>query len=263
MPLVCFLLPVTLFAQHGSGSYKIYYEMTFQRDSTQKELTTELTELLINGEMSLFRTQVQAKRDTFQYHKDLISSTYAYSYTHGKYRIVKDYKERNIYCYEMLEPFPGTMYHSIEPQSALDWVIEPDTMTVSNLLCQKATVTFGNRNWEAWFAADLPISDGPYKFGGLPGLIVAISDKTASWSFKLLSIENIANFDFDLRFLENSTRVDNISFYKRKRYYRDNLAQVSETSGQISFPTEESRQDAFRASKIQAAKDNNWIESFP
>lgn len=136
-------------------------------------------------------------------------------------------------------------------------------MTVNNLLCQKATIVFGNRYWEAWFAVDLPIGDGPYKFCGLPGLIVAIADSTGSWAFKLVEIENVLPFELDLKFLENSTVSDKKSFYMRKRYYRDNLAQVSEAAGHIAFPTEESRQGAYRSNKIQAKKDNNWIELYP
>ncbi len=263
--LVCFLSPVMLFAQNGSGAYKIYYEMTFQKDSTEAQFTTELTELLVNKEKSLFRTQVRAIRDTVSYHKDLTPSDLGMIYlnTVGQYRVLKDYKEKNIYYYESIQPLLGAIHYSVEPQSVLDWSIEPDTMTINHMLCQKATVNFGNRFWDAWFTVDIPISDGPYKFCGLPGLIVAIADNTGSWAFKLLSIEHIPPFEFHLRFLENSSLLDPVSFYKRKRHYRDNMAQISEAAGTIKFPTEEMRQYTYRSNKIQAKKDNNWIEHYP
>lgn len=41
--------------------------------------------------------------------------------------------------------------------------------------------------WTAWFTTELPISDGPYKFHGLPGLILKIYDKTNTYSFDIIS----------------------------------------------------------------------------
>lgn len=200
--LVCFLLPIILFGQNGSGSYKIDYEMTFQKDSNEAQLTTELSELLVNKDKSLFRTQVQATRDTLRYHKDLISSAFSYEPTSAKYRIVKNYKQGNINNYEVIAPLT-------------------------------------------------------------PGLIVSIADKTGSWSFRLLHIQNVPAFNFDLYFLENSTELDPVSFYKRKRHYRDNAPQINEAAGRVAFPTEEFRQYTYRSNKIQAKKDNNWIELNP
>ena len=40
----------------------------------------------------------------------------------------------------------------------------------------------------AWFAPDLPYSDGPYKFNGLPGLIVKISDTRNQFIFEMKSV---------------------------------------------------------------------------
>ena len=39
---------------------------------------------------------------------------------------------------------------------------------------QKAETFIFGRKWTAWFSPEIPIQDGPYKFRGLPGLIVKI-----------------------------------------------------------------------------------------
>ena len=63
---------------------------------------------------------------------------------------------------------------TIPPQ---EWTIFPDTMTVLNYLCFKATTTFRGRNYIAWFTPDIPINEGPWKIYGLPGLILRLEDE--------------------------------------------------------------------------------------
>jgi len=72
---------------------------------------------------------------------------------------------------------------------ALNWVLSDDTIHVLNYVCQKATLDYGGRKWEAWFAPQIPISDGPYKFSGLPGLILKMYDTEKSWQFECIGIE--------------------------------------------------------------------------
>lgn len=48
-----------------------------------------------------------------------------------------------------------------------EWTIHDDTMLLIGQRCQKATCYFRGRKYEAWFTMDIPISKGPWKFGGL------------------------------------------------------------------------------------------------
>ena len=41
----------------------------------------------------------------------------------------------------------------------------------------------------AWFTSEIPIQRGPWKFGGLPGLIVKISDAKKEYNFELVKLE--------------------------------------------------------------------------
>jgi len=45
--------------------------------------------------------------------------------------------------------------------------------------------------FEAWFTREIPIAEGPYKFYGLPGLIIKISDSRDYYSFELTKINNL------------------------------------------------------------------------
>jgi GLPGLI family protein len=70
-----------------------------------------------------------------------------------------------------------------------NWDIKDDTLTVANYLCQKATCKFRGRDYTAWFSMDIPIQNGPWKFGELPGLILKVYDKDMDYVFECVKIE--------------------------------------------------------------------------
>lgn len=80
-----------------------------------------------------------------------------------------------------------------EEVSPINWKIEEDTMPVFGYTCTKATCNFRGRNYTAWFAQDIPINDGPYKFYGLPGLILQIDDSEKHFQFKAIGLEKMEN----------------------------------------------------------------------
>lgn len=78
----------------------------------------------------------------------------------------------------------------------LNWKILSDKKKIAGYDVQKATVTYGGRDWSAWFTSEIPISDGPYIFCGLPGIIVSIEDNKAEYSFNLIEVKkNTVLFD--------------------------------------------------------------------
>lgn len=73
-----------------------------------------------------------------------------------------------------------------DSKDQLKWNLEKETKKFENYTLQKATTTFGGRNWTAWFAKDITISEGPYKFQGLPGMIFQIYDDKNNFDFTLV-----------------------------------------------------------------------------
>ena len=57
--------------------------------------------------------------------------------------------------------------------------------------CQKATATFRGRDYEAWFTPEIPVNDGPWKFFGLPGLILKVTDAENIFSFVCVGLGNL------------------------------------------------------------------------
>ena len=71
----------------------------------------------------------------------------------------------------------------------MNWQISNEQQSILGYLAQKATMFFAGREWTAWFTSEISIPDGPYKFYGLPGLILKISDKTNTHSFEMISVQ--------------------------------------------------------------------------
>lgn len=72
---------------------------------------------------------------------------------------------------------------------ALPWVVLPKTRQLGTHSVQAATATFHGRTYEAWFAPDLPLPLGPWKLGGLPGLILEAHDIDHKFSFEAIAID--------------------------------------------------------------------------
>ena len=79
-----------------------------------------------------------------------------------------------------------------------EWTIHADTLAILNFSCQKATCTFRGREYTAWFCVDIPISNGPWKFGGLPGLILKVYDKDHLFVFESIEIEKKEKFPINM-----------------------------------------------------------------
>ena len=103
------------------------------------------------------------------------------------------------------------------------WKISEDTLTIVGYLCQKATCQFRGRNFTAWFAMDIPIQNGPWKFGGLPGLILKVYDDDKLYDFECVKIEN-SNKKYPIKIYSHSNfeKTDRQKFNKLvKKMYDD------------------------------------------
>lgn len=78
-----------------------------------------------------------------------------------------------------------------------NWEIHSDLKKIGNFECQKATATFRGRSYVAWFAKDIPVPYGPWKFKGLGGLILEIydTDKVLHIQVTSVSLENDVQCD--------------------------------------------------------------------
>lgn len=191
-----------------------------------------------------------------------------------KYTVVKDKKADKTFLFTRI----GQAKFKVLDDRKISWKILPVNEMFGNFRCQKAETTFAGRTWTAWFTTEIPIPDGPYKFSGLPGLIVKMEDNTHSHAYHLVGTRNLTeneiksadpekNFIFDY-----GTNAGEITLKDYKKYLmqsredpnksiRQTLAymQTIEIEGKTVSINEYLRnREKIQREKI--AKDNNLLE---
>jgi len=79
-------------------------------------------------------------------------------------------------------------FFNIKDSTAVfDWKITAEKKTILGYACQKATMHFRGRNYNAYFTDKIPFQDGPWKFSGLPGMILEIKSDDSDMSFSIVA----------------------------------------------------------------------------
>ncbi|USL95204.1 GLPGLI family protein [Riemerella anatipestifer] len=99
-----------------------------------------------------------------------------------RFRLEKRYPSYEIVLHTQIS---GQAY-SITENSKINWKIIPETKIIEGMKVQKAITSFIGREWTAWFTEDYPFNDGPYKFHGLPGLIIELHDSKDDHHFRFI-----------------------------------------------------------------------------
>ncbi|MCX8533284.1 GLPGLI family protein [Chryseobacterium luquanense] len=179
---------------------RFFYELTYapNKDSLEKK-NKEMTILDITKDKSIYRDYLAVSQDsilkveveamqkagTF---KDLSKSVKQPKFSHI---ITKTYPTMDVsYADYILQDKVN-----YKDNTAFDWKILGDKAKIGEYNAQKATTSFGGRNWTAWFTTDVPFQDGPYKFKGLPGLIVKVEDDSKNYSWELKGNKKIADYN--------------------------------------------------------------------
>lgn len=105
------------------------------------------------------------------------------------YKVTKSYPDFKTYLFTTI----STDKYKVVEDKRPEWKILPEKQKIGEYNAQKAVTNYGGREWTAWFSADIPFQDGPYKFYGLPGLIVKMEDATGSHIMTLVGNKTIQN----------------------------------------------------------------------
>ncbi|MET3034751.1 GLPGLI family protein [Chryseobacterium sp. NRRL B-14859] len=231
------IIALALFMQHISAqTNRFVYQVTMKPDAENKsDIKTENAYLDISPEKSVFYSENRIKRDSIMQkafqggggrgsiNRDQMESLR----TNISYSVEKDKTNQKIYFKDRI----GRDIYSYEEDRPVNWKISSETRKIGEYKVQKAETDFAGRKWTAWFTTDLPYQDGPYKFGGLPGLIVKIEDDKGDYSFDLMKNYKIAEFP-TLNQFGNTLKVKRTDFVKQQQKFKtDPMSFMSQGGG--------------------------------
>ena len=85
---------------------------------------------------------------------------------------------------------PGTFTYS--ENMAHGWTFGDGQKEICGYPCQEAKTSYGGREWTVWFAPSIPSNAGPWKLGGLPGLIMEAQDAEGIHHFTATALRKAA-----------------------------------------------------------------------
>jgi GLPGLI family protein len=263
--IVVIFFPILVNAQFNypikkieSTDYLITYSLKYQSDSLNPNFIEQQEMLLFLGRnVSKFVSENFYIRDTVvrklrswtEFDAVIASPKSQVSRSVFRYQVFKNYPRGELTCIDYAAD-GGFLY--LERLNLLDWKLTGDSATLYGYKVQKATTNFGGRSWTAWFAPDLPFNDGPYKFSGLPGLIVKISDSRNHYVFEFISIKK-PNKNLMIDYVEKDyIKATKQDFFRAEDAFREDIINRAKAAGL----NDELQQRAAR----NMAKKNNPIE---
>jgi GLPGLI family protein len=213
--LVLFFISIFYFSQEKTERY--IYEVTINPDTVNLvKMKSEIVFLDVKKNSSLFMSENFIKKDSLkqlraeskspekEFKQDKSAAVFFPSYFN--FLIQKEYNTHKEIFFERIGP---NLFYYTENRP-LKWEITKE----KDGALQKAVTNFGGRIWTAWFNPEIKISDGPYKFEGLPGLITKIEDSKGDYKFNLIRKEIVTtNYDLSLSEAQETT-LENLSAQK-------------------------------------------------
>ncbi|MDY3520914.1 GLPGLI family protein [Riemerella anatipestifer] len=264
-----------------SQNQRFTYEYKFAVDSTKKDsLISEIMNLDVYKEKSVFYSRIKQENDSIinqEFKKQSqISSDKIINLSHLKDMkrakvndwVLKTYPNYEVELYTKI----GFDDYAVRDERKMQWKIAPEHETFKNWKVQKATTEFAGRKWTAWFTTDIPIPDGPYKFHGLPGLIVKMEDQKKMFSFELIGSKKINDTQKTIFTdkLINLAKIDRKQFKKAFQENRSDPAKSLRMMGgnvilKASINGKEVSQSELikkmeKSAKEKMKRDNSFIE---
>ena len=191
MRLLFTYLTILIINQSFAQDYKVIYEMKFKPTKGKDSIISEHFVLMIKAKINSSKfynynyyysdslmTSIKDKNPQGGFNINTGSFKKA-SYPLGVIKTKKDF-----YFVKTLD---GDSY-KINVNKPI-WKISNETKSWKDYKLQKANSQILGRNWTVWFCNEIPVSDGPYLFKDLPGLVFLASDDFGDYDFSLISLQ--------------------------------------------------------------------------
>ena len=223
----------------------VQYELKYVKDTTdEKQLLDPLRETLM---LEIGQKVSKCYSYTFYLRDSVLTADYkagasqetitqhaqAYGYSSVSYQIFKNHPMGRVTTIDRLAT---TNILCEEDNERPEWQLHPDTMTVLSYPCQKATCRFKGRDYTAWYTMGIPVSDGPWKLHGLPGLILKAEDSRGHFSFTCTGLEQSRDAKPILIHTKGREKLSRKELDKMyERFYSDPIGFMEATSPNVKI----------------------------
>jgi GLPGLI family protein len=135
-----------------------------------------------------------------------------------------------------------------------EWNLTDSIKEILGYACHRAECDFRGRKYIAWYSDEIPVADGPWKFGGLPGFIMEVADNEDHYVFTLVGINSQASRDITIPDVQYN-KTSRGKFYNTKyKFNTDPIGYMSVVSGvnvTITTPDGVPNNEAMQPRKLQ------------
>ena len=186
------LIVLASFVVFGSNAQEVkgtwYYQGKFNGSFGRSENYREYWgRLIINGDKSLFTMKEES-----QHHAALQDNTIDLR-SDSLFTVYKDHSSNSLlFEFSDLNQRPHYFADTLFP---MEWTTTEEHKMIGGIPCLKAVTRFKGRGYTAWYAPTITIAEGPWKLGGLPGLILEAYDDDDNWHMTFVSTNSEHDFD--------------------------------------------------------------------
>ncbi len=177
-----FMLAVTGFVyaqpKQDNAHYFIYLA-SWTWEKGDPDLAQEYVSLSVKGDSSIYQKYNSRKLDSIMSIREATAQEMGTFFNLERYTI--EFVREDLTFYDII----GDRHLKYKETLSHNWKLVNESKTIKGYACKKAMVSYGGREWIAWYASELPFNVGPYKFRGLPGLIIKVTDSTGDFDFEL------------------------------------------------------------------------------
>lgn len=241
---------ISLFSYSQDNNYQIDYIFTKKRTKIDSSKIVEKYNLFIGGDKSIYVLDDKTNQDSLSKKNiSLGKPIQSKSIFLPNEVIVFKRNINEITTYKEIMEAP-IAYSEI---ASKNWVLHEKTKKISDTITlHLAELDFGGRKWLAWYSTQYSLSEGPYKFKNLPGLIFELYDSEKIFYFQLSKIfkkEKKYNFNFN-----KATITTKEKFIEIMKSYVYNPAPKL-----LNFFTPESKAH-FQKTSIERHKNRYYLE---
>lgn len=219
-----FLLYGNLIAQNNNSEMEVVYKMNYIPDSlnTEKKISVDNLVLLFNNDTSIYFSQ-----DAKTYYDYLTKGISTMQ--NGKISLgtLPPYPRSRASVYKHGEVITATLpvgkyFYSFE-EPKLEWILLNEKSVINGTNCNLAkTITDTGDTFFAWYSMEYPFSEGPFRFKGLPGLILKVYNKNKTIEIEAIGIKK-AVLPIEPFMTASSIKIKNKNIYlKTRAEYNEN-----------------------------------------